>query len=304
MIISASRRTDIPAFYARWFMNRLRQGWCAVPSPYAHARVARVSLRPQDVDALVFWTRNPLPMLPFLDELKQDFKFYFQVTLLDEPRALAPRCPDAASGLEAILRLSRAVGPERVVWRYDPICLCRATDAAHHLAAFDGLSRRLAGRVRHCVISFFAPYVKAVRRIVGLGVPELLPEPLPCAAMSSLAGRLAELASARGMALEWCCPPRGAALPPGVSRGACIDPEILADLGAPAPSGTDRGQRPGCGCAPSRDVGMYDSCVHGCAYCYATSSPGRARANFAAHDPLSPSLVGRHLPDQGSLFDL
>ncbi len=122
MIISASRRTDIPAFYAEWFMQRIRAGYCTVPNPFNRGQVSTISLAPEDVDAIVFWTRFPRPLLPHLDELDRcGYRYYFQFTLLDYPRSLETHRPDVRQAVEAFRTLAERIGPERVIWRYDPI---------------------------------------------------------------------------------------------------------------------------------------------------------------------------------------
>src|SRR5512135_950390 len=128
MIISASRRTDIPAFYSRWFMNRVRAGYCTVPNPFNANQVKRISLLPEEVDVIVFWTRNPRPLFPFLKELDvRGVRYYFQFTLLDNPRSIDPKTPPAESALQTFRALSEQVGPARVIWRYDPLVLSQIT---------------------------------------------------------------------------------------------------------------------------------------------------------------------------------
>jgi hypothetical protein len=128
MIISASRRTDIPAFYTPWFMNRIREGFCTVPNPFNRQQISRICLLPADVDVIVFWTRNPRPLITHLDELDQrGYRYYFQFTLLDYPRLIDVKMPGLAASVETFCRLSERVGPERIVWRYDPMVLSNQT---------------------------------------------------------------------------------------------------------------------------------------------------------------------------------
>ena len=149
MIISASRRTDIPAFYAPWFMNRMRAGYCTVPNPFNRSQVSRISLRPEDVDVIVFWTRNPRPLLPALDELDdRGYRYYFQYTLLDNPRTLDPKSPPVDAAIATFQTLAERIGPARVIWRYDPSVLSSATGADFHLERYARIAAALRQGVK------------------------------------------------------------------------------------------------------------------------------------------------------------
>lgn len=297
MIISASRRTDIPAFYAQWFINRVRAGHCAVPNPFNPRQVMRVSLRPADVDAIVFWTRSPRPLLRHLDELDdRGYRYYFQFTLLRSPRWLDQDGPAFAAALDTFQRLARRVGAERVIWRYDPIVFTSQTPLQFHVDTFGQIAAALRGSTRRAVISVMTPYRKVQRRLHALerqvGVRLAFYDPLPDTCLEQLARQLQAVAAASDMALVSCADETGLARW-GVEAGKCVDDRLLrAQFGLDVPAGKDLSQRPTCGCVPSRDIGMYDSCLFGCVYCYATSSFARARANYRQHNPESPSLVG------------
>jgi len=291
MIVSASRRTDIPAFYAEWFMNRVRAGFVLVRNPFNARQVRRVELTPAAVSAIVFWTRNAGPLLPHLPELEsRGLPCVFQYTITGYPRELEPAAPPTHAALAALAALSARIGPQRVLWRYDPLLLCDLVDEGAHLRSFGELAAALAGKTAQVTISFVEMYRKSVRNLArapGLGVVDRDPVRL-----RALAARLAEIAKANGIAMRSCaCGEDLSAV--GIAPGACVDGELLAQLfGAAAPVGRDKGQRPSCRCAKSADIGQYDTCVHGCAYCYATSDALRAAANRAAHDPQSPLLTG------------
>lgn len=299
MIISASRRTDIPAFYAQWFINRVRAGYCAVPNPFNARQVARVSLAPADVDAIVFWTRGPRPLLRHLDELdSRGYRYYFQHTLLNNPRWLDQHGPAFPAALDTFRRLAERVGSARVVWRYDPLVLSDQTPPAFHVEAFGRIAAALRGSTRRAVISLMTPYRKAQRRLDAAeraaGARLTFPAALPAGAVERLARQLQQIAADNGMALVSCADENGLARF-GVAAGKCVDDRLLRDLfGLDVPAAKDPGQRAACGCVPSRDIGMYDSCLFGCAYCYATSAFERSRANYRAHNPRSPSLLGWH----------
>lgn len=289
MIISASRRTDIPAFYAEWFMNRVRAGFCETVNPFDRKRVARVSLAPPDVEVIVFWTRNAAPLqarLPELDRL--GFRYVFLCTVLNNPRVLDPGTPDLAQSVATFQSLSQQIGPERVVWRYDPIVLSRQTNAAFHLRTFERIARELEGRTRRVIVSFVDLYRSIRNRMLALhkhGL-DLLPEDPEQA--GRLAQSLSEIAAARGLQIQSCAEAPGLASH-GVAPGKCIDDEWFRSVfGVSVASGKDPGQRPFCGCVISRDIGTYDTCRYRCVYCYATGASPRRRAQ---HDPASPCLT-------------
>lgn len=286
MILSASRRTDIPAFFSEWLLNRLREGFLLVRHPFQPRRVRRVALAPPEADFIVFWTRDPRPLLPELRRLEETglgFSFLFTVTPYGPD--LERYLPDLDGRLEAFVALAERIGPERVDWRYDPILFTDRIDAAFHREAFARLAGRLRGLTRRCIASFLQPYAKTRRNLAGLPVREAaLRERIEVLAA------LSDLADGCGMRLQTCA----AEAVPGVEAGACIDGQRISRLlGRPVDTRRDPGQRPLCRCARSVDIGAYDTCRHGCRYCYATASDAAVADNRLRHDAASPLLVGR-----------
>ena len=291
MLVSASRRTDIPAFYAEWFVSRVREGWCLTRNPFRPSLLSRVSLDPAEVEAVFLWSKNPAPILPFLDELDgRGLRYLFLFTLNDYPPALEPGVPPLPERLDTFLRLSERLGARRVVWRYDPIVLSEATPPAFHLERFGALAEALEGKTERVIVSLLDMYRKTRRRLAAAGVEvwegekaEREAEPL----LRFMRGTAEE----RGMEIQSCAEGSlfaGAGIPPG----ACVDAGLVRRIwGISAPGGKDKGQRPACLCSPSRDIGAWDTCLHGCTYCYAVSSPERAAAAHARHDPASPVLI-------------
>jgi len=297
MIISASRRTDIPAFYTPWFMNRIREGFCTVPNPFNSRQISRISLLPADVDAIVFWTRNPRPLGTRLDELDQrGYRYYFQFTLLDYPRLLDAQGPGLAASVESFRRLSERVGPERIVWRYDPIVLSNQTGVDFHRRVFVKIAGMLRGFTKRSVISLMDAYRKTQPRMrwlqaQGLRVEEYRGE-FPDE-VGRLLSFMAEAAASNHMEIQSCAEVLEMR-PFGISPGRCIDGRLIERLfDIRVDSRKDPMQREACGCSISKDIGMYDTCLCGCQYCYATTSFDRAWSNYRAHDPASPCLVGR-----------
>ncbi len=287
MIISASRRTDIPARYARWFFHRLEAGFVCVRNPVNFHQISRISLSPEVVDGMVFWTKNPIPMLDSLQLLK-DYPFYFQFTLTAYGRDLEPGVPSKNDAIiPGFQELSRRIGPERVIWRYDPILLTPKYSAEYHVRYFGELAKRLSGYTSKCVISFVDLYRHLGKQFLPLGTAEIY----------QLAGRLSDTAQKYHLTLETCAESLDLSQF-GIRHSHCIDGELLERLiGAPLSLSKDKNQREACGCVASIDIGMYDSCANGCKYCYANHSATAVRKNIQAHDPSSPLLCGSIQPD-------
>ena len=297
MIVSASRRTDIPAFYAEWMVRRLREGYCTVPNPFNRDQVTRISLRPEEVDAIVFWTRNPRPLMPHLDELdSRGYRYYFQFTILGYPQELDPKAPPAETAVETFRELAERMGPKRVIWRYDPIVLTGLTPPAFHQENFQRLAESLRGHTRRVVVSIVDMYRKIEKRLKKLeGTPAAL-HPCGVVELAPLMHKLAELARENGMEIVSCAEEVDLRSF-GILPGKCVDDRVIAEaFGIEVPGTKDPAQRNACGCVVSRDIGMYESCLFGCQYCYATKSFDQARLNFESHDPRSPSLLGWHKP--------
>ena len=296
MIISASRRTDIPAFYTPWFMHRVRAGYCTVPNPFNRTQVSTVSLRPEEVDVIVFWTRNPRPLLSALDELDtRGYRYYFQYTLLDNPRALDPKSPPVEAAIATFQALAERVGPARVIWRYDPIVLSTATDADFHLARYARIAAALRGYTTRSVVSVMDHYKKAARRLRSLAAQGIELAATPAEQMpgfAELMQGLAAIAAASDMEIQSCAEELDLT-GYGIRPGKCIDDVYICRVfGRQLDLKKDPSQRAACGCVVSRDIGMYDSCLFGCTYCYATSSFERAAGHHAGHDATGEALVG------------
>ena len=292
MIISASRRTDIPALYPRWFMERVRAGFCRVPNPFNPKQISDVSLKPDDVDAIVFWTRHARPLfrwLPLLDEL--GYRYYFQYTITGYGRPVEERSPPLRAAIDTFRALAERLPPGAVVWRYDPILLGEAFPVRMHLERFSFVARQLEQRTTRVVISLVHMYRKTERRLRALfpREDELLRNPAADPRAPELLAGLVRVAERHGMKVEACSQEQDwSAL--GIAPTRCVDGRLLRELfGGEWPRSKDRGQRPQCRCIPSRDIGMVNTCTFGCAYCYATSSQRLAIQNRRAHDERSPS---------------
>ena len=293
MIVSASRRTDLPAFYSEWFFNRLDDGYCLVPNPYNPKSIYEVSLEPKDVDAIVFWSKNPGPMIPKLDMLeKKGFRFYFHFTLTGYDQHLECHVPSMEKRLETFEALSAKLGKRRVIWRYDPIVISDKTDWLFHFETFGELARRLRNRTRRVVISFVEYYQKAERRLGRLEEQgwSFNREPQEDVDVFPFLSKMSSIAAVNGMRMVTCANDRDYSQV-GIGNGSCIDVNLINriwNLGLRHKK--DPGQRKYCRCAPSRDIGIPDTCLHRCLYCYSTLNQEIAVKRNSLHSPESPVL--------------
>ena len=237
VILSVSRRTDIPNWYSDWFYNRIREGFLYVRNPFNSRQISRIPLSPDLVDCIVFWTKNPKNMMPRLGEL-QDYDFLFQFTLTGYGKDVEPGVPDKKHMIGVFRALSEQIGHERVIWRYDPILLSERYTPEYHLKAFREIAERLAGYTDRVVISFVDFYAKMKKNAEKLRI-----RPITEREMTELAGKMAEAAGQNQMSIEACAEQTdlsGA----GVRHGSCIDRSLIEKLtGCRLAGGKDRNQR-------------------------------------------------------------
>ena len=287
MILSVSRRTDIPNHYADWFLNRIRAGELYVKNPVNAKQIRRVDLSPEAVDCIVFWTKNPSGIIDRLDEL-HDYHYYFQFTLTGYGRDIEPGLPDKKKVLIPLFRkLADRIGKERVVWRYDPILINDRYTAEYYEKAFSQIAESLSGYTERVVVSLLDMYAGIQKYMERFGVGEA-----PEEVIRNLAGRLAAIAGDHGLEIVSCAEEIDLESE-GIRHGICIDRELIGRVtGKSLPVKKDRNQRPACGCAESVDVGAYDTCPNGCRYCYAVRSAARVRANRERYDAEGEMLCG------------
>lgn len=289
MILQTGLRTDIPAFYTPWLINRLEEGFVLSRSPYNPRQVTRYRLSPDVVDCISFCTKNPAPMLPHMNRLAAFGQLWF-VTITPYGRDIEPRVPPKEQVMADFRRLSAIVGRQRTIWRYDPILLTNVYTVDRHLADFAAMCTVLAGATETCVISFIDLYEKVKRNF-----PEIR---AVCREDRLLLGReMASIAAQHGIRLKSCC--EGDELAAfGVDCSGCMtlstyEKALGFRLNAPRQRSAGRG----CLCQLSADIGAYNSCAHGCRYCYATDSEASVRRVMAQHNPRSPLLVGCLQPE-------
>ncbi len=285
MIVSASCRTDIPAFYGAWFVRRLRAGFCRVVNPYNRAQRYEVSLRPEDVDGFVFWTKDVAPFLDGLGEVRAaGLPFFVQYSLNGYPTGLEPGVPSAEHAVAHARGLAERYGPRVLVWRYDTVVFSSLTPPDWHRRRFAKLAAHLEGATDEVVTSFLQPYRKSRRNLDAAAAAQGFTWHDPAAdEKRALLADFVAIAASRGMRLSLCSQPE--LLVPGAGAARCIDARRLEDIGGRPLPARSRPRRPGCGCDESRDIGAYDTCAHGCVYCYAVRDPAPAARHARTHDP-------------------
>jgi hypothetical protein len=284
VIISASYKTDIPAFYGDWFMNRLNAGYCLMRNPY-NGQVSKIDLARGAVDGFVFWTKN---LGPFIDQLKEvhqrGFPFVVQYTINGYPRALEVSVLEANRATEHVRQVIEQYGTESVVWRYDTILISSLTPVDFHLENFSRIAESLRGYTNECIISFAQIYKKTKRNLDLAAASEGFAWREPTSEeRQKILKSLLQIAKANAMGLTICSQPEFAE--GCVEEARCIDAQRLSRIGGRTIVAKLQGARDTCGCYQSKDIGDYDTCPHGCVYCYAVQNRELAKRRYGAHDP-------------------
>ena len=288
-IVSVSRRTDIPAFYGDWFMARLNDGFAGVVNPFGGQRYI-VSLKPPDVVCFVFWSKN---FAPFLENLRaidrMSYKFYFSYTVTGLPHVFESNV-DKQTAIETLKELSRMYSPRHINWRFDPIIISNICDRDFYVSVFEELASAFEGYVERCYFSFVVNCGKVVRNFAEFEKSHGL-KIFHCVSnfKIDLVSELAAIAEHHGIRVFSCC--GDYLVGEKIKKAHCIDGKIIEDLFSPAGS-TSMGKptRSQCGCTESTDIGTYDTCPHGCVYCYANTDKPKADKAFKNHDKSSAFL--------------
>lgn len=283
-ILSVSRRTDIPSYYSEWFFNRLDAGeFYTRNNPYNQKAVARYTFNKSDIDCIVLWTKNPIPMMNSLDRLK-DYKFYFQFTLTGYGRDMEANLPNKLQLIDTFKDLSM-IAP--VVWRYDPIMFTDKYTVEWHLKMFENLASRLYRHTDRCVISFVDIYKFVNNHLL---TKQIYNENKEAEDLFNFSRKLSEIAHKYGMQI-FSCGEKIDLMKAGIEHGSCIDKKFIENLaGYPLKASKDKGQRNACGCIESIDVGKYNTCRNSCYYCYACSNLNELESNLLNYDKDSPIL--------------
>ena len=289
MILNTGNRTDIPAYYSEWFYNRIKEGYVYVRNPYYPSQVQRFVLSPEVVDCIVFCTKNPAPMLPRIAELSS-FRQFWHVTITPYGADIEPYVPDKNKVMDSLKRLSERFGVEAVSWRYDPIFISEKYSLDFHFETFEKMAGNLSGYVDQCVISFIDLYAKTKRNfheVRAVGVKE----------RAMIGEKFAEIGKRYGILIRSCC--EGTELQKyGIDVSGCMTKEVIERaIGATLdmPRKLQRARKE-CDCLLGNDIGMYNTCGHGCLYCYANYDRKTVEENMRLHNPKSPFLIGEQQP--------
>lgn len=287
MIINTGQRTDIPAFYAEWFANRIKEGFVCVRNPYNLNQVSKYKLEPSVVDVIGFCTKNPAPMFPYMDLLK-DYGQYWFVTLTPYGKDIEPNVPDKHRLIEDFKKLSTIVGIDSVGWRYDPIFLSDIYTIDYHLHAFRQIAEELKGYTKTVVISFIDLYPK-----VKVNFPEA--REVSQADRLHIGREIIKIANVNGMSVKPCA--EGDELAKfGADCSGCMKiSDYEKAIGRRLIVPKKKGARAECACYLSCDIGAYNTCMHLCKYCYANAEPTVIFKQNKLHDPESPFLIGNYL---------
>lgn len=287
MILSVSRRTDIPAFYSEWFFNRIEEGFAYTRNPMNKNAVSKISLSPEVIDCIVFWTKNPA--LSFMKNLGllNAYQYYFQFTITPYNEFIEQSIPKKQLVINNFIKLSEKLGKGKVIWRYDPILLSKEYTVAYHTKYFEELAKRLHQYTDKCIISFIDFYKKCEWNLKDTSV-----RTLENSEIIELSTKLKDIADFYGIKIETC----GEEFESdtiGINQGMCIDNKLIEKItGKRIKAKKDKNQRPFCGCMESVDIGEYNTCRHYCLYCYANINKETVANNSKMHVTTSPLLIG------------
>lgn len=286
MILSVSRRTDIPAFYSEWFFNRIKAGFVLVKNPFNTKQISKIKLSPKVVDCIVFWTKNPKKMIKRLDEIKE-YNYYFQFTLNSYDKTLEKNVPQKKYLINTFIELSQKIGKDKIIWRYDPIVLTDKFTKEYHYKWFEYLAKRLRTYTNRCVISFLDLYKKTEHNLKETNIL-----PLNKDDMFDLANKFSKIACKYNLIVETCSEEIELSRF-NINHGKCVDDKLISNIiGEKLSVDKDPTQREVCGCVKSIDIGTYNTCNHNCLYCYANFNKEIVEKNLLKHNKKSPLLFG------------
>ena len=289
MILSVGMRTDIVGFYLEWFLNRVNDGYVLVRNPYNRHHISHYEINPEVVDLMMYCTKNPRPLVNHLKDnpnsVLWNYRSLYQITITPYEKDLELSVPKITYVIQAVRELSRIVGKNKVVWRYDPICLTNKYTPEYHIEQFERMASLLSDFVEVCIISFVDFYEKTKRNAPFLN-------DISKGEQEKLVIKLNEIAKKYSMELRLCAEDLNHEKL-NISKLGCLE---LSDLeriyGIRLKDIKETFPRNQCRCLPARDIGAYNSCPHGCLYCYANEDKTRVIRNCKLHNPQSPLLLG------------
>ena len=286
MIINTGCRTDIPAFYSKWLMNRIKEGFVFVRNPYNPSQVTKYSLSPNVVDCLAFCTKNPEPMLKYLDEL-DIYKQYWFVTITPYGNNIEPFVPDKEKVIESFKKLSNHIGANSIGWRYDPIFINNEFDVEKHIEHFKNMAEQLKGYTYNCTISFLDLYEKVKRNAPDLRPPTKEEQ-------IEIAKEFAKIGKNNNMTIHACCE-KSFLEEYGLKCNGCMSQEIIEKaIDCKLNPLKRKNLRQQCNCLMGNDIGAYNTCGHLCKYCYANANKELVIQNIKKHNENSPFLIGNN----------
>lgn len=293
MIINTGQRTDIPAYYSEWFYRRIHEGYVYVRNPYYPQRVTKYRLDPSVVDCLCFCTKNPQPMLARLDEIKDYRQFWF-VTITPYDYEIEPHVPLVKDVIQSFQNLSMKVGSKAIGWRYDPIFINQKYTVEYHLQAFEYIAKRLSGYTHRCVISFIDLYEKTKKNFPTV-------QEVPMDIQHDIVKRFIKIAKRYQIDI-YACLESSSFEQYGVNCQGCMSKEVIEEALNIDLILKPTQIRKGCLCLIGNDIGAYNTCLHGCLYCYANVNKKEVIKQYQCHDPYSPLLIG-HLQENDELYE-
>lgn len=288
MILNISGRTDIVAFYSDWLFQRMKEGYVYVRNPYYPTQITKYLINKDVVDGIVFCTKNPHPILSRLNEL-QSYPSFFYVTITPYDQSIEPFVPHYRQVINDVRQLSLKLGAHAVGIRYDPIFLNEQYTIEKHIFYFEDILSRLQGYSYRCVLSFIDLYQKTRRNFPGI-------QEVSFRDQQTIIKAFIEIARKYHFELQMCAEPYDFS-EYGILHQSCLNSQLLKDItGYEFVTPSSQPLRKHCHCYPSRDIGEYNTCPHGCLYCYANDNKKAVQNNYHRHDPLSPLLIG-HVHD-------
>lgn len=280
MILNVSGRCDIVAFYSEWFMNRYKEGFVDVRNPFNNNLVSRIYF--EDVDAIMFCTKNPIPILNYLDKI--DKPILFHVTLTSYNKDIEPGVPSKKEIIKAIKEISKIVGIDNLYIRYDPIFLSNKYNLEYHIKAFDKMCSLLNGYVKHIIVSFIDDYKNVRKNMNVINCRKITEDDY-----KEIGVNFSNIVSKYNMSIQTCYEEHNL-VEYGFKNDVCLSYELVYKLTGKINYNTWKSR--GCKCVEMVDIGVYNSCMHFCKYCYANYDEKKVNKNYELHNPKSSLLIG------------
>ena len=285
MIINTGSRTDTVQYYSEWLLKRFKEGFVYSRNPLFLNKVTKYELNPEVVDCVIFCSKNYEPILERLHEITDRFNTYFYYTITAYGKDIEPNVPSIEDSIETLIKLSEIVGAKRIAWRYDPILLTEKYTKNRHYETFDYMSEKLSPYIDRCIFSFVEMYKK-----LKTNMPEIIL--LTQEDKDEIAKNIGLIAKKNKILLQTCATLENYEKY-NIIQSGCITAEILGTANGVTFSNIKHsGNRKGCRCMESRNIGDYDTCPNGCKYCYANQNPQIARKNYEKHNIDSPLILG------------